>query len=66
MDKITDISEWLNIGITNGWCTLPVCGTHQGIPGTPEEDDEWEEGGDPCQVVLRIWDQINKKSPQGN
>jgi hypothetical protein len=50
------LNEWLNIGIDNGWCSMPVCATHDGLPGTIEENSEWEEGGDPCQVAVRIWE----------
>ena len=32
-----------------------TCATHDGIePISQEEIDEWEEGGDPCQFVVRI------------
>jgi hypothetical protein len=30
-----------------------VCSTHDGIPTTPEDDEEWELGGDPCTHVIR-------------
>jgi hypothetical protein len=46
---------WLENGIERGWITEPFCNTHEGDPYmTKEEEDEWEEGGDPCQVVLKI------------
>jgi hypothetical protein len=32
-----------------------VCQTHDGVPQTPEEDDAWEDGWDPCIPVLRLW-----------
>jgi uncharacterized membrane protein YebE (DUF533 family) len=31
-----------------------VCATHDGIPQTDEEEAQWEEGLDPCQVVIRL------------
>lgn len=49
------INEWLVYGVDKGWVSLPKCATHDGIAGTPEEEDEWEKGYDPCQVVLRVW-----------
>jgi hypothetical protein len=46
---------WLDNGIERGWITEPFCNTHEGDPYmTDEEATEWEEGGDPCQVVLKI------------
>jgi hypothetical protein len=46
---------WLENGIERGWVTEPFCNTHEGDPYmTYEEAAEWEEGGDPCQVVLKI------------
>lgn len=55
-----DINEkefdiWLENGIERGWVTQPFCNTHEGDPYmTQEEEDEWEAGGDPCQVVIKI------------
>lgn len=57
-DTEADFNEfeiWLENGIERGWVTEPFCNTHEGDPYmTEEEQQEWEEGGDPCQVVLKI------------
>ena len=60
-DILGDISEyyecdiWLTNGIERGWVTEPFCNTHDGDPFmTEEEQKEWEEGGDPCQYVVKI------------
>ena len=46
---------WLNNGIDRGWRTEPFCNTHDGDPYMSEEEqEEWESGGDPCQVVFKI------------
>ena len=47
---------WLSNGIENGWVTEPFCATHDGGMEymSEEEIQEWEEGGDPCQHVVRI------------
>ena len=46
---------WLENGIERGWITEPFCNTHEGDPYmTDEEQEEWESGGDPCQLVLKI------------
>jgi hypothetical protein len=46
---------WLENGIERGWITEPFCNTHDGDPYmSDEEQEEWEAGGDPCQVVFKI------------
>ena len=46
---------WLENGIERGWVTEPFCNTHEGDPYMSEEEqEEWEAGGDPCQVVIKI------------
>lgn len=47
--------SWLSQGIEMGWVTEPFCNTHDGDPFmTDEEQQEWEDGGDPCQMVLKL------------
>ena len=56
MDKF----EWIKLGLDNGFCHEPVCATHDGIPADSEaEIKEWDEGLDPCQVVLRLKGDLN-------
>ena len=54
----SDLDEfeiWLQNGIDRGWITEPFCNTHDGDPYMSEEElQEWEDGGDPCQVVFKI------------
>ena len=53
-----EIGEWLQIGIDNGWVTEPFCMTHDGDPYmTEEEQEEWEDGGDPCAHVIKFIEQ---------
>lgn len=49
---------WLRYGIRKGWVSPPYCNTHDGGYEymTEEEHAEWEAGGDPCAVVLRVLD----------
>lgn len=54
-ERFNDFWHWVKHGERKGWITGPVCATHDGIPGTDEENEEWEEGHDPCQHVLRLW-----------
>ncbi len=47
--------DWLTVGIENNWISEPFCYTHDGDPYmTEEEEQEWEDGGDPCCPVLKI------------
>lgn len=47
--------NWLRQGIEEGWVSEPFCHTHNGDPYmTKEEEQEWEEGGDPCMHVLKL------------
>lgn len=55
VNAFNDFWHWAAHGERKGWVSDPVCATHDGIPGTPEENEEWEEGHDPCQHVLRLW-----------
>ena len=51
--------EWLEIGIQNSWCGPAVCETHDGLPLSEEEEDEfYEQGLDPCIHVLRLYQSI--------
>lgn len=46
---------WIENGVTRGWISPPFCNTHEGDTYmTDEEMQEWEDGGDPCQVVVKI------------
>jgi hypothetical protein len=50
-------NEWLGKGVASGWITEPFCNTHDGDPYmTEEEEQEWEDGGDPCMVVVKLLD----------
>jgi hypothetical protein len=53
--KDKEFEIWLSNGIERGWITEPFCNTHEGDPYMSEEEArEWEKGGDPCQVVIKI------------
>jgi len=50
-----DFGLWLSQGIEAGWISEPFCHTHNGDPYmTPEEEQEWEDGGDPCMHVVKL------------
>ena len=47
---------WFDNGIDRGWITPPYCVTHDGGMEymSEEELEEWDQGGDPCQHVVRL------------
>lgn len=51
-----DFSTWLTFGIDQKYIDPVVCQTHEGVRMTPEEDQEFEDGGDPCIPVIRLRD----------
>jgi hypothetical protein len=54
-ENLSEVWEWLQIGINKGWITEPFCNTHDGDPYmSAEEELQWEEGGDPCMPVVKL------------
>jgi hypothetical protein len=54
LDK-EEVWEWLQVGIDKGWVSEPFCYTHDGDPYmTEEEQQAWEDGGDPCSPVVKF------------
>ena len=51
-----DFFDWRDLGIANKWISEPFCDTHDTGYMTDEEEKEWEDGGDPCMVVFRVWE----------
>jgi hypothetical protein len=51
-----DRADWIQYGVAQGWIGNPYCATHDGGDEywTEEEAEAWNEGGDPCQTVLRV------------
>lgn len=58
----TDPNFWLDHGLHRGWCSEVACATHDGVPSTPNEDDAWGSGMDPCQPVVRLWPKADDDS----
>lgn len=56
-----DQSEWIEYGIKNGWCSPPVCSTHDGIPTTALEDEEFDDT-DPCIHIFRLYEDLDMKT----
>lgn len=55
-----DFQDWIEVGIENGWCGPVVCYTHDGLPTSNIEDEEFEEH-DPCIHIVRMYDSSGTK-----
>ena len=55
-----EFEEWLRIGRRHDWCSPTVCYTHEGLPTSPEEDIEFEDG-DPCIHIIRLYEDTETK-----
>jgi len=66
---MTDMTqaEWYDYGLEKGFIGPAVCQTHDGAPTTLQEDEEYEEGGDPCIFVIRMYeDEEHRKAIEEN
>ena len=48
--------EWIEIGLKNKFCGPAICETHDGLPMTLEEEDEFFQGFDPCIHIVRLYE----------
>lgn len=56
--------EWLQYGLLQGWNGPAVCSTHDGIPTTAEEDENYD---DVCIHVIRLYeDEATKLAVEEN
>ena len=53
-------NEWLQYGLTQGWCGPAVCVTHDGIPMSEAEEADMYDF-DPCIHVIRLYDDRDDK-----
>lgn len=49
-----EFEDWLTIGMSEGWCGPAVCSTHDGVPMSDAEADEFVDG-DPCIHIIRLY-----------
>ena len=56
-----NFDDWMAHGIKMGWAGPPVCYTHDGLPMSEQEDDEFQEG-DPCIHIVRLYEDSEHKS----
>lgn len=52
--EFDDVYAWVEHGVAKGYCSPAVCSTHDGLPAVGDEDEEWEDGGDPCVPAVRL------------
>lgn len=55
-DGWDDFLTWHRHGMDRRWCGPAVCVTHDGVPTSEAEEDEWEQGDDPCTHMIRLYD----------
>lgn len=53
---LNDVFAWLQYGIEHGYCSEAVCHTHDCVPYTEEEEEDWNEGFDPCVPAVRLYE----------
>lgn len=64
---VMTFDDWIRIGYESGWCSPVVCYSHDGLPMTEAEDQEWVEGHDPCIHIVRMYeDDITRKAVERN
>jgi hypothetical protein len=56
-----NIEEWLAYGIAQDYCGPAVCSTHDGTPTSEEEEEQFEDGADPCVHVVRLYESADVK-----
>jgi hypothetical protein len=61
MKKI-NFDEWLQLGLSNGFCGPAICYPHDGLPMTEEEDTQFSEGEDPCIHIIRLYEDLDIKT----
>lgn len=52
--------EWMAHGIKMGWAGPPVCYTHDGLPMSGDEIDDFE-SQDPCIHIVRLYESVGHK-----
>lgn len=58
-----NFDEWIAYGRRSGWCGPPVCATHDGVPTTEAEYDDF----DLCHHVVRLYaDKQQREAVEAN
>lgn len=59
-----DIHEWLEYGRAHDFCTELVCETHEGLPMTNAEAEEYLDTFDICFFAVRVWTDLDDHDQQ--
>jgi hypothetical protein len=56
IEQWNERADWVTYGKEKGWVTDSICATHDGTYDymNDEERKEYDEGGDPCDLVLKL------------
>jgi hypothetical protein len=49
-----EFEKWLEYGIDSGFCSKMVCATHDGWPVSETEEELYNDGFDPCSLIVRL------------
>ena len=60
LEELT-FDDWLKAGMQHNFVGAPVCYTHDGLPMSEDEDEEFSEG-DPCIHILRLYESVENKT----
>lgn len=47
--------DWYEQGVREGWCSESVCETHDGLPWSEQESEQWQDGNDFCVPAVRLY-----------
>jgi hypothetical protein len=61
MSNQMDFDTWVRVGYEAGWCSPPVCYSHDGVPMTATEIEELDAGEEPCLHVIRLYESMDQK-----
>lgn len=56
-----NFDEWIQYGWEKGWCGPPLCINHDGFPYSEDEDEDMNEGGDPCMHFVRLYEDQDQR-----
>jgi hypothetical protein len=58
------LAEWLTYGRGKGWISPIVCETHNGLPISPDEAQQFDNQDDPCIFAIRFYTDPNQQESQ--
>jgi hypothetical protein len=61
MEKNIEFEEWLQQGLSNGFCGPAICYPHDGLPLSEQENEAYDAGDDPCIHIIRLYEDLEAK-----